>query len=65
MTIIAGFVGALVGFAIGIVFSEVVFANDSSWTDVIPFAVAVLGWLVGSSSVRRLRERHARPARHA
>jgi len=62
MAILGGLVGALVGFAIGIVFTEVIFSNSSSWPDVVSFALAVLGWLVGSTAVRRMRERHARPA---
>jgi hypothetical protein len=44
---LAAVVGALLGFALGIVLVEVVFANGASWPDVVPFALAALGWLVG------------------
>lgn len=58
MTLLGSIVGAIVGFAIGILFTEVLFANDASWPDVVPFALGVLGWLVGSALVRR-RHGHA------
>ena len=35
--------------AIGILFVEVIFANDQSWPDVVPFALAVVGALAGSA----------------
>ena len=59
MSVLGGIVGAIVGFAVGIVFSEIIFANSHDWTNVIPFAVAVAGWLAGSASVRRARARRA------
>lgn len=62
MTILAGIVGAIVGFVVGILFTEVLFSNNASWPDVVPFALAVLGWLVGSAAVRR-RRGHAPVAR--
>jgi H+/Cl- antiporter ClcA len=46
-------VGAIVGFAIGVLFTEVIFANDQSWPDVVPFALAVLGIVLGSAVGRR------------
>jgi ABC-type branched-subunit amino acid transport system permease subunit len=55
MTILGGIVGAIVGFALGVVFTEVLFANNASWPDVVPFGLAVFGWLVGSALVRRRR----------
>jgi TRAP-type C4-dicarboxylate transport system permease small subunit len=55
MTILGGIVGAIVGFALGVVFTEVLFANSASWPDVVPFGLAVFGWLVGSALVRRRR----------
>jgi hypothetical protein len=55
MTLLGSIVGAVVGFAIGILFTEVLFANNASWPDVVPFALGVLGWLVGSALVRRRR----------
>jgi hypothetical protein len=55
MTVLGGFLGAVAGFAIGIVFTEVIFVNSADWPNVVPFGLAVFGWLVGTSSVRRLR----------
>jgi hypothetical protein len=59
MTVLAGIVGAIVGFAIGVLFTEVVFANNASWPDVVPFGLGVFGWLVGTALVRRRREHAA------
>jgi hypothetical protein len=56
MTLLGGIVGAIVGFAIGILFTEVLFTNNASWPDVVPFALGVFGWLVGSTLVRKRRE---------
>jgi hypothetical protein len=55
MTLLGGIIGAVVGFVIGILFTEVLFASNASWPDVVPFALGVLGWLVGSALVRRRR----------
>jgi uncharacterized protein YacL len=55
MAVLAGIVGAVVGFVIGILFTEVVFANDSTWPDVIPVILAVIGWLAMRELVRRRR----------
>ena len=60
MAIIAGIIGALVGFAIGILFTEIIFANNQSWPDVVPFALALLGFLVGRELGRRWRSRSVR-----
>jgi hypothetical protein len=46
-------VGAIPGFAFGVLFTEVIFANDQSWPDVVPFALAVAGIVVGSAVARR------------
>ena len=56
-----GIVGAIVGFAIGILFTEVIFTNDQSWPDVVPFALAILGYLAGSQLARRRRTRVSSP----
>ena len=50
-------VGGILGFAVGVLFTEVIFANDASWPDVVPFALAVLGVLVGSALGSRLASR--------
>ena len=60
MRVLGGIVGVLLGFAVGIVLVEVIFANNQSWTDVVPFALAAAGWLIGSRVARR-----AHPVRRA
>jgi len=54
-------VGAIAGFAIGILLVEVIFTNNQSWPDVVPFVLAILGALLGSRAVRWLRSRASRP----
>jgi hypothetical protein len=61
MAVLGGIVGAIVGFAIGVVFTEVIFANNHEWPIIVPFGLAVLGWLVGSTSVRRFADRSKPP----
>ena len=63
MKIAGGILGVLVGFAVGILFTEVIFANSKSWPDVVPFALAILGGLLGSSFGRHLATRRASSAR--
>jgi len=58
---VAGIVGALVGFTVGVVFTEIIFVNNAEWPNVVPFALAVAGWLAGRELVRR---RHERKAEH-
>jgi hypothetical protein len=58
---LAGIVGALVGFTIGVVFTEIIFANNADWPIVVPFALAVSGWLGARELLRR---RHDRKAEH-
>ncbi len=57
MAVMGGIVGAILGFAVGVVFTEVIFANNQDWPNVVPFALAVAGWLAGSAWVRRARAR--------
>lgn len=57
-----GILGAIVGFAIGILFTEVIFTNDQSWPDVVPFALAILGYLAGSQLARRRKTRVSAPS---
>ena len=59
MAVIGGILGALIGFAVGILFTEVIFANNQSWPDVVPFALAIAGIFVGTALARRVRA--ARP----
>jgi positive regulator of sigma E activity len=56
MAVLAGVVGALVGFVVGIVLTEVLFANNSSWPDIVPVVLAIVGWLAAREFVRRRRE---------
>jgi uncharacterized membrane protein YeaQ/YmgE (transglycosylase-associated protein family) len=57
VAIVAGIVGALVGFAVGVVFTEIVFANNADWPNVVPFVLAVVGWLAARELVRHRRGR--------
>ena len=65
MAVLAGIVGALVGFAVGVVFTEIVFANDADWPNVIPFVLGVVGWLAARELFRRRRGGHGAPSAHA
>jgi hypothetical protein len=56
MRLFAGLLGALLGAIIGVLLVEVVFANNQSWPDVVPVALAVLGWLAGTTLVQRTRQ---------
>ena len=61
MAVLGGILGAIAGFVVGILFTEVIFANDASWPDVVPFALAVAGILAGSALGRRLGQSHGAP----
>ncbi len=52
----------LVGIAISIVFTEVIFPNHYEWPIIFQGVGAVLGWLIGTTLVRRHRERSGRIA---
>lgn len=54
---LAGIVGALIGIAISVVFTEVIFPNHYDWPIVFQGAGAALGWLIATTLVRRHRER--------
>ncbi len=54
---LAGIVGALVGFTVGILFTEMIFANNADWPNVVPFVLAVVGWLSARELLRRRRSR--------
>jgi hypothetical protein len=60
MAVLAGLVGAIAGFTVGVVFTEVVFANNAEWANVVPIAVA--GWLGARELLRQRRSR--KPERH-
>jgi hypothetical protein len=40
---------------VGLVFTEVIFANNQSWPDVVPFVLAIIGALAGAETVRHFR----------
>jgi len=56
---LGGIIGAIVGFVVGILLTEVIFANGKSWPDVVPFALAVAGILAGSALGRRFTQGRA------
>ncbi len=55
---IGGIVGILIGFALGLFFGEVVLAKQGDWTNILPFVLAVAGWLVGSATAQRFANRN-------
>jgi uncharacterized membrane protein YfcA len=61
MARLGGFIGLLTGVAIAIFFTEVVFPNDQEWPIVFLGVGGAVGWLIGSSLVRHLQQRRARP----
>jgi len=61
MRVLAGVLGALLGLVVGLALVEWIFANDQSWPDVVPFALAAAGWLIGRAVVRRRAVRRPPP----
>ncbi len=57
MTVLGGIIGVIVGLVVGVLFTEVIFANNQEWPIIVPFGLAVLGWFVGTTVVRRLTGR--------
>ena len=57
MAVLGGILGLVVGFVVGILFTEVVFANNASWPDVVPFVLAVAGAVGGAQLGRRFATR--------
>lgn len=62
MVKLSGFIGAIIGFAISVVFTEVIFANNQEWPIVINAALTAAGALAGASLARRVRTRRAAPS---
>lgn len=58
----ARIIGAIVAFTFGVILTEIILANSGfgDWTNVVPFVLAVVGWMIGSEVARRLA---ARPAK--
>jgi membrane protein YqaA with SNARE-associated domain len=65
MAVLGAILGAIVGLVVGLVFTEWIFANNQSWPDVVPFALAVLGGLAGWQLGRRFTEQRADRTRSA
>ncbi|HEY8316952.1 MAG TPA: hypothetical protein VIG35_08820 [Gaiellaceae bacterium] len=61
MAVLAGIVGALVGFTVGVVFTEVIFVNNADWPNVVPVVLAVAGWLAAREVLRQRRSRKPEP----
>jgi positive regulator of sigma E activity len=57
VAVLAGIVGALVGFTFGVLLTEVIFASNADWPNVVPFVLAVVGWLAARELVRHRRSR--------
>jgi hypothetical protein len=59
MRVVGAILGILVGFTIGVIFTEWIFQSGESWLDAVPVVLAVLGGLIGaqlgrSFAVRRV-----------
>jgi len=57
MVVAGGIIGAILGFAISVLLTEVVFANSQEWPIAINAGLTALGALAGSSLVRRMTRR--------
>jgi hypothetical protein len=58
MRLVGAVVGILVGFTIGVIFTEWIFPTKSeSWSDAVPVVLAVLGGLTGAALGRRATAR--------
>jgi hypothetical protein len=55
MVKVAGLVGAVIGLAVSVVFTEVIFANNAEWPIVINAAMTAGGWLAGVALARRVQ----------
>jgi ABC-type phosphate/phosphonate transport system permease subunit len=62
VAVVGGILGAIVGLVIGLLFTEEIFANNQSWPDVVPFALAVAGAMAGSQGARRFANRNVKPS---
>ena len=60
MAVLGAILGLIVGFAVGILFTEVIFANNASWPDVVPFVLAVAGAVGGARLGRRFVARRVK-----
>jgi len=60
VAVLGGIIGVLVGFAVGVTFTEWLFpAHGEDWRDAIPIVLAVIGGFLGAALVRTLRRPRA------
>ena len=59
MRFFGAIVGIVLGFTIGVIFTEWIFVNNESWPDAVPVVLAVLGGLTGAALGRRATARRA------
>jgi hypothetical protein len=59
---VGGVVGAILGFAISVVFTEVIFVNNQEWTSAVNVVLTVAGAFACSLLVRRFATRNANPS---
>ena len=57
MVVLGGIVGAILGFAISVVITEVIWVNDYEWTAIINVVITVVGVFLGVTLARRLQTR--------
>ncbi len=57
MVVLGGIVGAIVGFAVSVIITEVIWVNDYEWTAIINVALTVIGVSLGATLARRLQSR--------
>lgn len=69
MVVLGGIVGAILGFGVGLLITEVIFSNPGSgtsgagdWQLLVDIAFLVAGALAGSSLARRFAKRNANPS---
>jgi hypothetical protein len=58
MVVLGGIAGGILGFAISVVFTEVIFANSQEWPTIVNAALTALGALLGAALARRYCRSH-------
>jgi len=62
MVVLGGIVGAILGFALSVLLTEVIFANNQEWPIAVNAGLTVAGALAGSSLVKRRGQQDAEPS---
>jgi hypothetical protein len=57
MVRLGGLIGAILGFVVSVVFTEIVFVNSQEWTIAANAGLTALGGLAGAALVRRFGQR--------